>query len=106
LVKYHKAIRDKIPEIIKKSGNSCNIKKLSNRKFLAELEKKLKEETSEYTKSKSVEELADIIEVILAIAKLKGTSQAKLEKIRLQKLKERGGFEKNLFLIDTREKSK
>ncbi len=101
-----KAVRDKIPSIIKKSGGKCKVKTLSDSKFLVELEKKLKEETSEYTKSKSVEELADIIEVILAIAKLKGTSQAKLEKIRLQKLKERGGFKKNLFLIGTREKSK
>ena len=34
-----KAVRDKIPEIIRKSGNSCRIKKLSDSKFLIDLEK-------------------------------------------------------------------
>ena len=33
---YHKAIRDKIPEIIKNSGNSSIVKKMSDEKFLAE----------------------------------------------------------------------
>jgi len=41
---YSKAIRDKIPEIIKKSGNDCNIKTLSDEEFLIELDKKLDEE--------------------------------------------------------------
>jgi len=40
LAVYHKAIRDKIPEIIKNSGNSSIVKKMSDEKFLAELEKK------------------------------------------------------------------
>jgi len=106
LVKYHKAIRDKIPQIIRQSGNSYNIKRLSNAKFLVELEKKLDEELEEYQKSKNPEELADIIEVIIAIAKLRGTSQKKLEQIRLKKLKARGGFTKNLFLISTRDNSR
>ena len=44
MVIYNKVIRDKIPEIIKNSGNSSVVKNLSNEKFLVELEKKLKEE--------------------------------------------------------------
>jgi len=42
----------------------------------------------------------------IAIAKLRGTSQKKLEQIRLKKLKARGGFTKNLFLISTRDNSR
>jgi len=95
-----KAVRDKIPDIIKKSGGRCRVKKLSDSRFLEELEKKLDEELAEYQKSKNPEELADIIEVIIAIAKLRGTSQKKLEQIRLKKLKARGGFSKNLFLVN------
>lgn len=98
---YNKAIRDNIPEIIKESGNTCNVKKLSDSEFLVELEKKLGEETKEYFQSKSVEELADILEVIHRISKLKGTSTEKLEEIRKEKAQKRGGFEKNLFLVDT-----
>ena len=98
---YDKAIRDKIPDIIKKSGNSCNVKKLSDDEFLPELEKKLREEVEEYLESKSVEELADAIEVIYRIAELKGISNEKLEMLREEKANKRGKFNDNLFLIDT-----
>jgi|SRR6185437_3662574 len=101
LVSYNKAIRDKIPEIIKDSGYSCNLKILSDEEFLIEIEKKLAEEVSEYQKGKDVTELADILEVIYKIAKLKGVSKEELEKIRITKNSKRGSFEKNLFLIDT-----
>ena len=98
-----KAVRDKIPEIIKKSGGSCNIKKLSDDEFLPELEKKLREEVEEYFESKSVEELADAIEVICRIAELKGTSNEKLEMLREEKASKRGKFNENLFLVDATE---
>lgn len=96
--KYNKVIRDKIPKIIKESGNVCNTLTLSDEKFLIELEKKLVEELTEYQESKDVEELADILEVIHRISELKGVN---LDKIRQEKIEKRGGFEKNLFLIDT-----
>ena len=97
---YRKAIRDKIPEIIKKSGGICNVKKLSDDEFLPELEKKLREEVEEYFESKSVEELVDAIEVICRIAELKGTSKEKLEMLREEKASKRGKFNENLFLVD------
>jgi len=101
MASYNKAIRDKIPEIIKKSGYDYNVKKLSDDEFLSELEKKLGEEFQEYQKSKSVEELADILEVISRISELKGMSKEQLEELRLKKINERGQFKENLFLIDT-----
>lgn len=101
MVTYNKAIRDKIPEIIKKSGHDYNIKTLSDEEFISKLEEKLFEELQEYQESKSIEELADILEVIYRISELKGTSNNKLEELRLKKSQERGGFKKNLFLIDT-----
>jgi len=100
-----KVVRDKIPGIIRKSGVKCRVKKLSDSRFLQELEKKLGEEIREYKKSKNVEEIVDIMEVIIAIAKLRGASQKKLEQIRLKKLKARGGFSKNLFLVSIAKKT-
>ena len=96
---YNKAIRDRIPEIIKESGRTCKISILSDEDFLIELEKKLSEELEEYSRSKLIEELADIIEVILRILELKGKSIDELNKIRLEKKERSGGFHKNLFLI-------
>ena len=101
MTKFNKAIRDKIPEIIQKDGHTCNIQTLSDEKFLVEIEKKLSEEVAEYQNDKNPEELADILEVIYAIAKRRGISKEKLEEIRINKFEERGGFDKNLFLIDT-----
>lgn len=98
MIKYEKAIRDKIPEIIKSSGKNCNVKNLDDSEFLIQLEKKLLEELNEYQESKNVEELADVLEVIYRISKLKGVN---LDNIRQEKVEKRGGFEKNLFLIDT-----
>ena len=100
---FNKVIRDKIPEIIQKDGYTCNIQTLSDEKFLLEIEKKLSEEVTEYQNDKTPEELTDILEVIYKIAQLKGISREELEKIRVKKLQDRGGFEKNLFLIDTSE---
>ena len=100
-MEYHKAIRDKIPEIIQKDGFSCNIKNLSDKEFLVEIEKKLSEEVEEYQSDKNPEELADILEVIYRIAKLRGVSKEELENIRIDKNDKRGSFDKNLFLIDT-----
>jgi predicted house-cleaning noncanonical NTP pyrophosphatase (MazG superfamily) len=96
---YNKAIRDKIPEIMKKPGKSCTFKQLEDPDFLAALEKKLMEEIQEYYESHSVEELADLLEVIYRIAELRGVTHEHLDKIRTRKNEDRGGFSNNLFLI-------
>ena len=101
MVIYNKAIRDKIPEIIKESGKNCNVKKLDNSEFLIQLEKKLAEELAEYQESKNVEELADILEVIYRISELKGVVSDELDKIRQKKAEQRGKFDDNLFLVDS-----
>lgn len=101
MVIYNKAIRDKIPEIIEESGKNCNVKKLTDSEFLAQLEKKLVEELSEYQESKNVDELADILEVIYRISELKGITSDELDAIKNEKAKKRGKFDDNLFLVDT-----
>ena len=101
MVIYNKAIRDKIPEIIKESGKNCNVKKLNNSEFLIRLEKKLVEELAEYQESKNVEELADVLEVIYRISELKGVVSDELDEIRQKKAEQRGKFDDNLFLVDS-----
>jgi predicted house-cleaning noncanonical NTP pyrophosphatase (MazG superfamily) len=98
---YNKAIRDKIPEIIRNSGKECEVKTISDTEFLFALEKKLHEEIAEYDESKSVEELVDLLEVIYRIAELHKVDANKVELMRKQKNEERGKFSKNLYLIKT-----
>ena len=98
--KYNKVVRDKIPEIIEESGKKFNLKQLDDVSFLAEIEKKLSEEVNEYTESKDIEELADLLEVIYRISELRGVNSDELDKIRKNKAEKRGKFDSNLFLID------
>jgi predicted house-cleaning noncanonical NTP pyrophosphatase (MazG superfamily)/quercetin dioxygenase-like cupin family protein len=95
-----KAVRDKIPEIIRNSGREFATKELSDPEFLVELENKLGEELAEYLQSKELEELADLLEVIYRIAELRGASKDNLEALRLQKKLKKGGFEKNMVLLN------
>ena len=78
-MQFDKALRDKIPGIIKKSGYDCNVNILSNEEFLSKLEEKLVEEIQEYRENKSVEEIVDILEVIYRISDLKGIHLNQLE---------------------------
>lgn len=95
---YNKLVRDLIPEIIEKAGKRPVYTVLNEQDCLKMLEKKLDEETAEYHASKSVEELADILEVIYALAENSGCSADELERIRLKKAAERGSFKKRMFL--------
>ena len=102
-VTYEKAVRDKIPEIIEKSGKRCVVQKLADEDFLPELEKKLNEELEEYYSSNSIEELADIVEVIFRILELKNVNKNDFDILRLEKLKNRGGFNNNYFLLEVKD---
>lgn len=95
---YEKLVRDRIPEIIEKSGNICYTRILDHEEYLQMLDKKLTEELSEYQESKSLEELADLLEVMQAVAKARGADFQQVEEIRLRKRQERGGFEKRILL--------
>ena len=98
---YHKLVRDKIPEIIEASGKSCEVTVLNDQDYLKEIDRKLKEELIEYLVDGSIEELADLVEVVRAATVARGSSWDELEQIRLRKLNENGGFREKLFLIST-----
>jgi len=71
------------------------------------LEEKLEEEVNEFLsadENNKVEEIADMLEVLYAICDARGVSKEKIEEIRTQKAKERGGFEKRIILEETRGK--
>ena len=61
---YNKLVRDRIPEIIESSGKTCLTATLSDESYIHMLDLKLNEELTEYQESKSMEELADLLEVI------------------------------------------
>ena len=97
-ITYNKLVRDRIPEIIEKSGNKCITEILSDEEYIEMLDEKLDEELAEYHKDKNIEELADLLEVIYAATKARGYSIEDLEKVRAEKAKKRGGFDKKILL--------
>lgn len=98
---YNKIVRDKILEIIEKEGRVYSSKILSDKEAAEMLALKIKEEADEFIAAPSKEEMADLLEVIYSIASKYGWDLNEIEKIRLDKNKKRGGFEKNIFLINT-----
>lgn len=102
--KYHKLVRDRIPEIIESDGKTCVCETLANEDYLRLLDAKLTEELSEYQESKSLEELADLLEVLRAVVQARGWTWEELERVRQDKAAKRGGFEKKILLKEVLEK--
>lgn len=98
---YNKLVRDNIPEIIKSNGGDPVISILNDIKYKEELEKKLYEEYKEVIESSGtnrIEELADMLEVIKALASLEDKSLDEVLEVAKVKSKKRGAFEKKIFL--------
>lgn len=95
---YHKLVRDRIPEIIEADGKICICETLSDADYIDLLDQKLNEELAEYQESKSLEELADLLEVMQAVVKARGWTLEELEQLRADKAARRGGFEKKILL--------
>lgn len=104
---YNKLVRDKIPHIITSSGKECRTRILDPEEYKQELRTKLSEESEEYMSAGSdqeaLEELADMLEVIRALAEVHGTNVAQLDKLRADKAEARGGFQERVYLIDVDE---
>lgn len=94
---YNKLVRDKILEIIEADDGKPKARILGNEEYLLELVKKLNEECREFTEAMSLEELADVLEVVLALADVVA-SRGELEKVRAEKALDRGAFKKKIFL--------
>ena len=95
---YNKLVRDKIPEVIGKSGKKFDIHTASKEEYAKLLEEKIKEEVNEYLEAKNLEELADVMEVLFGLANMLGYSEEQLLKKRLEKFEERGGFRDGVVL--------
>jgi predicted house-cleaning noncanonical NTP pyrophosphatase (MazG superfamily) len=88
-----KLVRDKIPQIIRSKGLEPIIYVADADEYRASLKSKLREEVQEFLVSDDdPEELADILEVLYALAENGGTDRQHLEKLRATKAEERGAF--------------
>lgn len=96
---HNKLVRDKIPSIIESEGQTPHFRELDDEAYRRELLRKLIEEVDEFVRDGgSLEERADIAEVLLALDRELGFSAEDIEKVRANKQAERGGFSGRIFL--------
>lgn len=95
-VTYHKLVRDKIPAILDEKGIAYEKSIATEEEYPEMLLRKLDEEVHEFLEIHSVEELADIIEVVEALKTLPGFEN--VEDVRMKKCSERGGFEERIVI--------
>jgi len=102
---YNKLVRDKIPKICLDDGEIPKYKVLNQADFKQALKKKLVEESKELavaSKKELKNELADVYEVLLSIAKTFNIKWSEVEKFRQTKNKQRGRFKKRYFLMSSK----
>lgn len=88
-----KLVRDRIPDLIRSEGLEPIVHTAGPEEYAARLRDKLREEVAEFLSSDDdLAELADVLEVVYALAENLGADRQRLEAVRAAKAEERGGF--------------
>jgi predicted house-cleaning noncanonical NTP pyrophosphatase (MazG superfamily) len=102
-MKYDKLVRDEIPDIIAESGKAVTYRILNDEDYKIALEMKLDEEVAEFHKNPSIEEIADIAEVLYALIEAYGYRVIDVINYRAAKREEKGGFDKGVYLEEVKD---
>lgn len=100
-MKYNKLVRDKIPNQIKKKGEYVKYHVATDQEYWDKLKEKLLEEFKEFITDESIEEYADLLEVIEAIGKYKEFDRSEVKIIKDNKIRERGSFDDRIILEES-----
>jgi len=95
---YNKLVRDKIPDIMRAEGQNPKTRILDKAEYLEALIIKLGEEYEEFKRDRNAEELADLQEVILALADALNIKHSDLAKTYSNKALAKGAFKRRIFL--------
>ncbi len=100
-VEYHKLVRDRIPDLIRARGDRPVTRVLDGPSYHVALLAKLAEEAAEARQAADTDlpgELADVLEVLRALAGSAGLTWDQVEAAAEAKRHRRGGFTSRLFL--------
>jgi predicted house-cleaning noncanonical NTP pyrophosphatase (MazG superfamily) len=99
---HNKLVRDRIPHIIAGNGGVAQTRQLtSDKEYIEALLLKLIEEAREAQQSPSVEELADVSEVIDALLVALNITPEELRAVQQAKADKNGRFMERTFLVST-----
>ncbi len=104
--KYNKLVRDKIPDIIKADGGECRFHVAKKDEFAKLLNAKLHEEVLELQEKPCADEIADVLEVVEALARMNHIHLDEIKAAKKKKREERGGFHLMFVLDEATEKKK
>lgn len=97
-----KLVRDSSLENMGDKGAEIDWHTLDDEGFARALALKLLEEADELVNAKTMaerrEEMADVLEILIAMAEVSGISMAELESIRQEKISRRGNFSKRIYV--------
>tara|TARA_B100000530_G_scaffold179314_1_gene113512 strand:- start:302 stop:610 length:309 start_codon:yes stop_codon:yes gene_type:complete len=99
-----KLVRDKIPEIIRASGQEAQFRVVRDQEYNSFLIEKMKEELEEFSETPNLEEAADMYEVFLTFLKNWGIELSDVRKFAQYKSRERGKFDGGIVLDEIIEK--
>ena len=94
--KYTKLVRDNIPEVLSRENIPHEVKNVSPEEYRRALIDKLQEETQEFFEDPTVEELADVEEVLIHLKSL--PEYKNIDDVREKKKAEKGGFGKGFVV--------
>ena len=100
-VVYNKLVRDLIPEHLAMNGVDFRTHIADDYEYESKLFTKLEEQATELARDRSVEEIADVYEVLDTIVTYKNFSRQEIGDIKRDKFEKRGGFSKKIILEET-----
>ncbi|MCL4229342.1 nucleoside triphosphate pyrophosphohydrolase [Candidatus Dependentiae bacterium] len=95
-----KLVRDRIPSIIVENKKTPHFYHANDEEFGIRLKEKLVEEVHEFLESEDAKELADIIEVIEALARYQEKSLGDILQMKKEKALTNGSFSGKIILTD------
>lgn len=98
---YQKLVRDFIPDIVRANGQEPLTRCLNEDEYRTALRAKILEEASELVAAECtdvLDELADLLEVMRAVACTEGFEWNQVEAAAIKKREKRGGFERRIWL--------
>ena len=97
-MQYNKLVRDKIPDVIHENGEEAVFHIARDDEYWEKLKEKVLEEFQEFIADESLEEVADLMEVLHAVAAFKGFDLQQIDQLRQTKNEKRGAFVKRIIL--------